>query len=87
MYQIDMEKLVTFLPLHLLGVLTSSNRDEDMFRYLLCGIRLLYSLCDLAPRHAKVEQVSFSNACQSFVLSVSILLSLQLNALHKFYGY
>jgi len=68
MYQIDMEKLAAFLPLHLLGVLMSSDRDETLFRYLLCGIRLLHSLCDLASRQSKVEQVTVSNACQSFSL-------------------
>ncbi|KAK7852782.1 nodulin homeobox [Quercus suber] len=55
--EIDMEKLASFLPLHLLGVLMSSDRDETLFRYLLCGIRLLHSLCDLASRQSKVEQI------------------------------
>ncbi|KAL4610401.1 hypothetical protein ACB092_08G047600 [Castanea dentata] len=55
--KIDMEKLAAFLPLHLLGVLMSSDRDETLFRYLLCGIRLLHSLCDLASRQSKVEQI------------------------------
>lgn len=60
--QIDMEKLAGSLPLHLIAVLISSDRDESMMRYVLCGIRLLYSLCDLSPRHSKLEQVSVSNA-------------------------
>ncbi|KAM3735409.1 hypothetical protein ACB098_10G086100 [Castanea mollissima] len=55
--KIDMEKLAEFLPLHLMAVLMSSDKDETMFRYLLSGIRLLHSLCDLAPRHAKLEQI------------------------------
>lgn len=57
LFQIDMEKLAGFLPLHLIAVLMSSDRDEALFRYLLSGIRLLHSLCDLAPRHVKLEQV------------------------------
>lgn len=57
MFQIDTEKFVGFLPLHLIAVLTSSGRDEALFRYLLCGLRLLHSLCELAPRNAKLEQV------------------------------
>ncbi|KAG2673576.1 hypothetical protein I3760_13G098800 [Carya illinoinensis] len=57
MIKIDMDKLATFLPLHLLGVLISSDREEALFRYLLCGIRLLHTMCDLSPRHAKVEQI------------------------------
>lgn len=57
LFQIDMEKLAGFLPLHLIAVLMSADRDEALFRYLLSGIRLLYSLCDLAPRHSKLEQV------------------------------
>ena len=56
-----MEKLAGFLPLHLIAVLLSSDRDEALLRYLLCGIRLLYSLCELAPRHTKLEQVALSN--------------------------
>ncbi|KAI4357987.1 hypothetical protein L6164_001898 [Bauhinia variegata] len=55
--QIDVEKLVGSLPLHLTAVLISSDRDEGMLKYLLCGIRLLHSLCDLAPRHSKLEQI------------------------------
>ena len=57
MFQIDVEKLAGLLPLHLIAVLMSSDRDEALLRYLLCGIRLLHSLCELAPRHAKLEQV------------------------------
>ncbi|XP_015891659.3 nodulin homeobox isoform X1 [Ziziphus jujuba] len=55
--KIDMEKLAASLPLHLIAVLMSSDRDEALLRYLLCGIRFLHSLCDLAPRHAKLEQI------------------------------
>ncbi|CAK9327047.1 unnamed protein product [Citrullus colocynthis] len=54
---IDVEKLACFLPLHLMAVLISSNRDEALYKYLLCGVRLLHSLCDLAPRHARLEQI------------------------------
>ncbi|XP_062144604.1 nodulin homeobox-like isoform X2 [Alnus glutinosa] len=57
MTKIDMEKLAGFLPLHLIAVLMSSDRDEALFRYMLSGIRLLHSLCDLAPRHVKLEQI------------------------------
>ncbi|XP_061375735.1 nodulin homeobox-like [Gastrolobium bilobum] len=55
--KIDMEKLAGSLPLHLTAVLMSSDRDEAMFRYLLYGIRLLHSLCDLASRNSKFEQI------------------------------
>ncbi|KAJ4727569.1 nodulin homeobox-like [Melia azedarach] len=55
--KIDVEKLANFLPLHLTAVLISSERDEELFRYLLCGIQLLHSLLDLAPRHIKLEQI------------------------------
>lgn len=55
--QIDMDRLARYLPLHLIAVLMSSERDEPLFRYLLCGFRLLHSLCDLAPRHTKLEQI------------------------------
>ncbi|XWS09643.1 hypothetical protein CRYUN_Cryun39dG0007200 [Craigia yunnanensis] len=55
--KIDVEKLAGFLPLHLIAVLVSSDRDEGLLRYLLCGIRLLHSLCELAPRHTKLEQI------------------------------
>lgn len=65
MFQIDVEKLAGLLPLHLIAVLMSSDRDEALLRYLLCGIRLLHSLCDLAPRHAKLEQVACTSAPHS----------------------
>ncbi|KAK8579056.1 hypothetical protein V6N12_069390 [Hibiscus sabdariffa] len=60
--KIDVEKLAGFLPLHLIAVLVSSGRDEALLRYLLCGIRLLNSLCELAPRHTKFEQDAGKNA-------------------------
>ncbi|KAI3668223.1 hypothetical protein L6452_43300 [Arctium lappa] len=37
--------------------LLSPKRDEQYFRYLLGGLRLLHTLCDLAPRYSKLEQV------------------------------
>ncbi|CAI0541962.1 unnamed protein product [Linum tenue] len=55
--RIDMEKLAAFLPLHLIAVLLSSRGDERALRYLLGGVRLLHVLCDLAPRHNKLEQI------------------------------
>ncbi|KAB5527487.1 hypothetical protein DKX38_021334 [Salix brachista] len=55
--KIDVEKLAGLLPLHLIAVLLSSDRDESLLRYLLCGIRLLHSLCDLGSRNSKLEQV------------------------------
>lgn len=58
-----MEKVASFLPLHLIAVLISSDRDEALFRYILRGIRLMHSLCDLAPRHVKLEQVTRNIPC------------------------
>ncbi|CAL0329122.1 unnamed protein product [Lupinus luteus] len=55
--KIDMDKLVKHLPVHLTAVLMRSGRDEGMFRYLLCGIRLLHSLCNVAPRLPKFDQI------------------------------
>ncbi|XP_050388253.1 nodulin homeobox isoform X2 [Argentina anserina] len=55
--KIDVEKLASSLALHLIAVLISSDKDEALFRYLLCGIRLLQSLCDLAPKNPKLEQI------------------------------
>ncbi|KAK2990556.1 hypothetical protein RJ640_019836, partial [Escallonia rubra] len=55
--EIDVEKLARYLPLHLIAMLMSSERDEALFRYLLCGFRLMHNLCDLASRHPKLEQI------------------------------
>lgn len=52
-----MEKFVGLLPLHLIAVLISAERDEATLKYLLSGLRLLHSLFDLVPGHAKLEQV------------------------------
>ncbi|KAI3800970.1 hypothetical protein L1987_29070 [Smallanthus sonchifolius] len=54
--QINLESLIRYLPWHLIAKLLESERDE-LFRYLLGGIRLLHALYDLAPRHSKLEQV------------------------------
>ncbi|CAI9261763.1 unnamed protein product [Lactuca saligna] len=55
--QIDVEALARNFVIHLIAKLLSSKRDEELFRYLLGGIRLLHSLCDLAPRNNKLEQI------------------------------
>ncbi|KAL2332099.1 hypothetical protein Fmac_019680 [Flemingia macrophylla] len=55
--KIDMEKLAGSLPSHLTAQLILPGKDEAKFRYLLCGIRLLHSLCDLASRNSKFEQI------------------------------
>ncbi|KAJ0265015.1 Nodulin homeobox [Hirschfeldia incana] len=56
--KIDVEKLVGMLPLHLLSVFISSSDEEDgKLRYLLSGIRLLNTFCDLTSRHPKLDQV------------------------------
>ncbi|KAM7521537.1 hypothetical protein LguiA_011439 [Lonicera macranthoides] len=55
--QIDAEKLARYLPLHLIAMLISSERDEAFLRHLLCGFRLLHSLCDLASRQPRLEQI------------------------------
>ncbi|XP_021715012.1 nodulin homeobox-like [Chenopodium quinoa] len=55
--QIDMDKLVRLLPPHLTAVLLSSQGDEASLKYLLSGLRLLYSLCEIATRHSKLEQI------------------------------
>lgn len=55
--QIDLESLARYLSVHLIAKLLSSKQDEELFRYLLGGLRLLHALCDLAPRNTKLEQV------------------------------
>ncbi|KAL7200564.1 hypothetical protein ACSBR1_032481 [Camellia fascicularis] len=44
--------------MHLMArMMMLAERDEASFKYLLCGVRLLHSLCDLAPRHSILEQI------------------------------
>ncbi|KFK30908.1 hypothetical protein AALP_AA6G041600 [Arabis alpina] len=54
--KVNVEKMVGMLPLHLTAVLMTPKGD-DKFQYLLSGIRLLHTLCDLTSRHPKLEQV------------------------------
>lgn len=63
-----MSKLAQSLPSHLATILIFSRRDEDVFQYVLCGIRLLHSLCELASRLPKFDQVSSSTPCQTQIL-------------------
>lgn len=51
--------MVKTLPPHLIGVCISPDKDGKS-QYILCGIRLLQTLCDLTPRNAKLEQVPSS---------------------------
>ncbi|KAH0908324.1 hypothetical protein HID58_031645 [Brassica napus] len=55
--KIDVEKLVGMLPLHLLSVFISTHEEEGKLRYLLSGIRLLNTFCDLTSRHPRLDQV------------------------------
>ncbi|CAM0943776.1 unnamed protein product [Alopecurus aequalis] len=54
--QVDMEKLVSSLPLHLLAVCLDLERGTDL-TYVLRGMRFLHSLSELATRHTRLEQV------------------------------
>ncbi|KAK8448113.1 hypothetical protein SEVIR_8G226500v4 [Setaria viridis] len=54
--QVDMEKLVSSLPLHLLAVCLELGQGSDM-AYVLRGVRFLHSLSELASRHTRLEQV------------------------------
>ncbi|PIN26056.1 hypothetical protein CDL12_01192 [Handroanthus impetiginosus] len=55
--QIDLERFARYLPLHLIAVIIAWERDKSTFKYLLCGILLLHSMCDLASRVPKIEQI------------------------------
>ncbi|KAK4418207.1 Nodulin homeobox [Sesamum alatum] len=55
--QVDLEKFARYLPLHLIAVIMAWERDKSTFKYLLCGILLLHSMCDLASRVPKFEQI------------------------------
>uniref|UniRef100_A0A0D9WDK8 Nodulin homeobox n=1 Tax=Leersia perrieri TaxID=77586 RepID=A0A0D9WDK8_9ORYZ len=54
--QVDMEKLVSSLPLHLLAVCLELERGSDL-AYVLRGIRFLHTLSELAARNTRLEQV------------------------------
>ncbi|AQK48720.1 Putative homeodomain-like transcription factor superfamily protein [Zea mays] len=53
---VDMEKLVSSLPLHLIAVCLELRQGPDL-TYVLRGMRFLHSLSDLASRHTRLEQV------------------------------
>lgn len=55
--QVDMEKLVSSLPLHLLAISLDIGRGSDL-TYVLRGVRFLHCLSELATRHTKLEQVT-----------------------------
>ncbi|KAL7112788.1 hypothetical protein ACP275_04G023300 [Erythranthe tilingii] len=54
---VDLEKFARYLPLHLIAVIMDWERDRSTFKYLLCGVLLLHSMCDLASRVPKIEQI------------------------------
>ncbi|CAL9114770.1 unnamed protein product [Musa textilis] len=77
--QINVEKLAASLPLHLIATLLSPDRDMRM-GHVLRGIRLLYTLSDLATRHARLEQillddVKLSEQIMDLVLYILIVLA------------
>ncbi|KAL3644832.1 hypothetical protein CASFOL_010012 [Castilleja foliolosa] len=55
--QVDLEKFARYLPLHLIAVIMAWERDKATFKYLLCGVLLLHSMCDLESRVPKIEQI------------------------------
>lgn len=42
--------------MHLLAEIKAHDRDVN-FEYMLSGIRLLHTLCELTSRHSKLDQV------------------------------
>uniref|UniRef100_M4DPS8 Homeobox domain-containing protein n=1 Tax=Brassica campestris TaxID=3711 RepID=M4DPS8_BRACM len=64
---ISVEKLAVALPVHLLAVIKAHNRD-DKFEYLLSGIRLLHTLCELTSRHSKLDQVLLDDCVLSAMM-------------------
>jgi len=54
--QVDMEKLVSSLPLHLLAVCLELGQGLDL-AYVLRGVRFLHSLSELASRHTRLDQI------------------------------
>ncbi|XP_073157729.1 nodulin homeobox-like [Henckelia pumila] len=60
-FQIDAEKFARCLPLRLIAVIMAWERDKSTFRYLLCGILQLHSMCDLASRCLKSAERSASS--------------------------
>ncbi|KAG6424579.1 hypothetical protein SASPL_114997 [Salvia splendens] len=53
------------LPLHLIAAIMVWEREKSTFKYLLCGILLLHSMCDLASRVPKIEQILLDDAKMS----------------------
>ncbi|XP_003578513.2 nodulin homeobox isoform X2 [Brachypodium distachyon] len=79
--QVDMEKLVSSLPLHLLAVCLELGRDSDL-TYVLRGIRFLHSLSELATRYTRLEQlllddVKLSEQVMDLILFVLTILAHQ----------
>jgi hypothetical protein len=62
-FQVVMERLSSSLTLHLFAVLVSSGEDLAHLSYLLHGVWLLHSLCDLASLHTSLEQVILTLFC------------------------
>ncbi|AEE82269.1 sequence-specific DNA binding transcription factor ATNDX [Arabidopsis thaliana] len=79
--KISVEKMVKMLPRHLIAVVMTPNKDGKS-RYILCGIRLLQTLCDLTPRNAKLEQVLLDDvklSAQMIDLVILVIIALGRN--------
>ena len=55
-FQVDVEKLASCLPLHLMACVASSG-TEPRLRYWLRAVRLLHTLSTLALGYPKLSQV------------------------------
>ncbi|KAG6436942.1 hypothetical protein SASPL_101848 [Salvia splendens] len=66
---VDLEKFARNLPLHLIAVIMVWEREKSTFKYFPCGILLLHSMCDLASRVPKIEQVIGSDTVLSIIIS------------------
>ncbi|EOA19928.1 hypothetical protein CARUB_v10000178mg [Capsella rubella] len=81
--KISVEKLVKMLPSHLIESFLSPKKDGK-FQYVLCGIRLLQTLCDLTLRNAKLEQVLLDDVKLSAkMIDLVILLMINLGRNRK----
>ncbi|CAI9288644.1 unnamed protein product [Lactuca saligna] len=80
LFEIYIESLARYLPLHLISKLLLFKRDEQHLKYLLSGVRLLHGLHDIAYCHSKLRQLLFedssSSACAvDLIFSIIVFLS------------
>ncbi|KAM7276677.1 hypothetical protein ACFE04_018543 [Oxalis oulophora] len=72
--KVEVEKVASYLPLHLISQIMTKNRDEALFKYMLSGIQMLASFYAISEENRKIAEILFDGPKVDQVVNLVIYL-------------